>query len=109
MKSYLLSNFYGDDYKLVPVIERYARDNSLAVFLYVEETEEPFATLTVNINESKKCKDNAAYIDINNCDWAPRFLLENNLAKPTGNIGFSGWCAYPEYKFNIKKLNVVED
>ena len=109
MKTYLYKDTYSnEDLYLAPIIERYARDYSLAISL-IEETYEPYADITVNIDDSIMCEFDSAFVDTNNCPWAPKFIIDNKLGKPTGRYGFSGRCCYPEYKFNLKKLNKSED
>ena len=107
LKEYLLEDFYGDDYYLAPIINRYANNNSLAVFLTGED-DEPFCDLIVNLpgNQlSDSSKDNLAFVDTNNNPWAPKFIEKHSLGRPTGHYGFSGYCVYPEYEFDLTKLN----
>lgn len=82
----------------------YADNGSLAVQLF-SITEGPFAVITVNIEETKKLGENEAFVDVNNCPWAPRFIEENGLGEPIDKIGFSGFCVYPAYKFYPEKFN----
>ena len=83
----------------------YSYNNNLAIQMWteVEGYPEPFATLTVNLNYGK-LPENKAFIDINNCPWAEEFIRENKLGKPTGEIGYSGFCEYPMYEFNLDKI-----
>ena len=110
LKIYLLKNFYGSDYKLAPVIEHYSSNGTLAIELWETKRgklSEPFATLTVNLSKSKgKTKQ---YVDINNCPWALNFIETNELGKRTGDYDFSGYCIYPEYEFNLEKLNEMKE
>ena len=102
---YVLKDFYGEDYNLVPIIHRYASNNTLAIELVIDDTGECFDTLTVNIAGSDSNNEDEAYVDINNCPWALAFIQDNDLGKPTGMYGFSGYCCYPQYKFDLSKLN----
>lgn len=81
--------------------KEYANNHTLAIQSYCEDG--PFATLTINI-PGGCAGDNFAYVDTNNCPWAPRFLEENGLARDTGIIGYSGFCSYPLFKFNVDKI-----
>ena len=91
------------------------RNNTLAVTVesYDEENKmwEPFATLTVNLAgvgyEEMQGKE-LAFVDTNNNTGVERFLKEYKIAKPTGFYGFSGFCSYPLYKFDLKKLEEIK-
>ena len=43
-------------------------------------------------------------IDTNNCEWAEKFIKENELGTPTGIMGYSGFCEYPLYLFDTSKI-----
>ena len=98
-------NLYDEEYELAPIKESYARDNSLAILLYDVKNEEEFTTLTVNLTESILLRQGHAFVDTNNNSWAEKFIKDNKLGKPTGKYAFSGYCKYPEYKFDLEKLN----
>lgn len=101
MKTYELE-FYGEKYNLIVKTSRYTNNDSLAVLLETEEGE-PFATVTVNIMNGVASEE-YQYIDTNNCSWAPKFIEDNGLGTPTGIMGFSGFCQYPLYRFNLEAL-----
>lgn len=65
----------------------------------------PYCDITVNLPDEELTDDTCAFVDTNNAPFLPKFLEENGLAKPTGMHGFSGWCAYPEYRFDMEKVN----
>jgi len=79
----------------------YCGDN-LAISLITEDGE-PFAILSVNLPEWTLPKDKA-FVDTNNCPWAEKFIVDNKLGRPTGITGTSGYCVYPQYKFDVEKL-----
>ncbi len=106
LKFYTAKTEFGN-YKVAPMILHYRYGNVLAVEL-VEESGEPFATLTVNLDSMFALDKNQSYIDTNNCPWAENFIKENSLGKPTGHLGFSGFCSYPLYIFDLDKLNPEE-
>lgn len=81
-------------------VTSYANNETLAIQLWCEDG--PFAVLTVNISDVHR--EGCQYVDTNNCPWAERFIDLYNLGTPTGNYGMSGFCFYPEYKFNIEEL-----
>ena len=80
----------------------YSNNGALAITLY-SPTEGPFATLTVNLDGPKPPKGHA-FVDTNNCPWAEAFIKEHGLGKPTGMVGYSGFCQYPLYEFDLSKL-----
>ena len=88
-------------YDVIAYKHRYYDNNNLAVELITRDRE-PFARLTVNLGP--KLRRDHAFVDTNNCPWAPQFLQEHNLAKPVGAVGHSGFCDYPLYKFDLSKL-----
>lgn len=79
----------------------YCNNGGLAIVLD-SPTEGPFATLTVNLES--KLPANYAFVDTNNCPWAEQFIREHKLGKPTGMVGYSGYCTYPLYEFDMSKL-----
>jgi hypothetical protein len=105
-KEYKLK-FYGDTYKVVPFKSRYFNNDTLAVMLMTDKGEE-FAIITVNI-ELTQASETRAYIDTNNHKWAENFLLDNKIATHTGEYGFSGFCLYPLYEFDLTKLEEFEE
>lgn len=108
-KTYILKNYYGEDYELIPIRDRYAKDDTLAIYLYDAETTESFANVTVLIDDSSFYADNThAFIDTNNNKWLEKFIKDNNLGTYAGVMGFNGYCSYPLYKFNLNKLNKGE-
>lgn len=97
---YTITDYFGDRVELEPCLELYTvRDfmgkemPGLAIQLYFvdEEFGEPelYEDLTVCFGEFISLR-NAAYIDTNNCYFAPQ-LLEQGIAKDTGlkNIAVS--------------------
>ena len=40
----------------------------------------------------------------NNCPWAEKFISDNKLGRPTGIKAASGYCVYPQYRFDMEKL-----
>lgn len=104
IKEYLLKDFYGEDYMLAPYTNRYVNNGSLAITLYGDD-DEPFCDMTVNITTSATSGSNCAFVDTNNNPWIIEFILDNGLGKPTGRYGTSGYCTYPEYEFDLSKMN----
>ena len=102
MKTYKL-NFYGKEYNLVVKTSHYTNNDSLAVIVETDEGE-PFDTITVNLSDGVAEKEYQS-VDTNNSPWAEKFIKDNGLGTPTGIMGYSGFCKYPLYKFNLEALN----
>lgn len=86
----------------------YSLSKNLAVILYDDKGEE-LTVLTVDLPDNGISLDeDTQYVDINNCPWAPAFLVENDLAYPLGIYEQSGYCVYPLFKFNINKIKKEE-
>lgn len=91
----------------------YVENNSLAIIVdsWDDEFEfwEQFCIITVNLSNGM-ATDTRAFIDTNNCPFAEKFLVDNNIASPTGRVAQSGWCTYPLYQFKEDVLNkIVEE
>ena len=83
-------------------MSEYRHGGGLAVLL--EELDgAPFATLTVNL-DNHPTAGAYAYVDINNCPWAMAFIEQYELGTYTGMLGYSGYCQYPLYEFDLDKL-----
>ena len=98
---------YGKNHPMTFQLANYADNGSLYVGLITNEEgyPEPWSNLTVNLAESSRCKPNCAYIDTNNngdsiVDW----LETNGFGEFTGRVGFSGFCIYPEFEFNMEEI-----
>ena len=72
---------------------------------YGEDYFEPYCDITVNLPGEMLSGENCAFVDTNNAPFIPGFLEANGLAEPTGMLGFSGWCVYPEYRFNMEEIS----
>lgn len=94
-------NNWGKEYEVQMEKTSYKNNGNLAIVLTCYDSEydcwEPYGNLTVNLNN--KLPANMAYVDVNNMPNAEEFITENNLGEDTGDIGFSGFCCYPLYKF----------
>ena len=89
-------------YNVTIETSKYMFGDNLAIRL-ITDFGELFATLTVNLAEWTLPNDKA-FIDTNNCPWAEKFIADNKLGKPTGIRGASGYCVYPQYRFDMEKL-----
>lgn len=77
----------------------------------------PYASLTIDLGSyagnGSVCMPYAGWLDTNNYPWAPRFLSENGIAEPYMRFGEpvemrSGFCTYPLYQFNAKRLRELD-
>lgn len=108
MKFYKLK-LYGKTFKVYPVKQQYGEGKRLAIPLITDKGE-VFSILTTNLPDQKLSnKKNCAFVDTNNNEFAEQFIQENNLGEPTGLIGYSGFCFYPEYRFDLSKLYEEEN
>lgn len=61
----------------------------------------PYGVATVNLPESEMLDLSEQFVDENNMPGIGKWLQENNIAKPSGHIAFSGYCSYQSYRFNV--------
>ena len=112
-----ISEYYtGGKIRLKPRVELYdTRDYmgkqmpGLAIVLdevdQKENVTEQYAVLTVSFGEFLSVK-NCAYIDANNCPFAPQLLAEG-IAQDTGHSKISGFCEYPLWVFKENFLKEI--
>ena len=106
MKTYNIKCF-GDTYEIKLIAKTYMNNGRLAVQELTVPDGEPFATITVNINYPiSGDKTVTAFVDTNNYGFLKieKFLQDNQIAKPTGRFGESGYCTNPEYIFDLTKF-----
>mgnify|MGYP003296156186 CR=1 FL=1 len=94
--------FEGKPVKLV--FDQYRNNGCLAVCLVFADGGNQVISKNLwdpeDITTEKPTDEFCAFIDTNNmgdeiCDW----LEQNNIGTFTNNFGFSGFCMYPEFKF----------
>lgn len=98
-------NHWGFNNPITFRLDRYAENNNLYVGMitHADGYPEPYSDLTVNL--SVKCDENCAFIDTNNNgDRIVEWLITNKLATLTGRVRQSGFCVYPEMKFDMVEL-----
>lgn len=96
---------YGKDHPMTFELNRYADNGNLYVGLITHEEgyPEPWQNLTVNLGV--KCKENCSFLDTNNNgNEIIAWLESNGIGELTGNYKPSGFCVYPEFKFNMETL-----
>ena len=96
---------YGTTHPMTFEISRYADNGNLYVGLITHEEGFPMPWQNLTVNLDMKCEDNCAFIDVNNngreiVEW----LIANQLGNLTGWMRHSGFCMYPEFKFDMQKL-----
>lgn len=84
---YEVPDFMGQK-MTIPGIQLYTREDGMLM---------PYATLTKSFSEFIGAK-NCAYIDTNNCSFAPQ-LLAMDFVEDTGFTKESGRCVYPLWEF----------
>ena len=96
---------WGKEHPMTFEVHKYADNGNLYIGLITHEEgyPEPWQNLTVNLGV--KCKENCAFIDINNngyeiLDW----LVDNNLGRILPREKISGFCVYPEFEFNMEMI-----
>lgn len=92
---YEVSDFMGKKMPM-PCVQLYACEDDVLI---------PYATLTTTFGEYVNIK-NCAYIDVNNCSFAPQ-LLKLGIAKDTGLTRTSGMCVYPLWIFDEDFLKEI--
>ena len=109
---YKIKDFYGRELVVQPRLSLYSvRDfvgkemPGLAITLIdATDSNDPtdYCDLTVSFGEFIGMK-NCAYIDLNNCPFATKFLQEG-VAADTGFTKQSGMCTYPLWQFKEEFL-----
>ena len=99
-------DLFGTVYHVRPYREKYFINKRLAVKLEDVDDGSPFAVVTVNLNYplSDNSSPELAFVDTNNLPMISDWLVSTGLAVPTGHIGYSGYCLYPEFKFDLEKV-----
>lgn len=100
-----IQNMWGSKYEITLKTNTYANNDNLYIGMTCWDDEgypEPYGDLTVNLGI--KCRPNCGYVDINNNPGIQLWIIRNNLGKPTGRIGHSGFCDYPEFEFDMEEI-----
>ena len=104
MNKYLIRNDDGEDIVVVPISTTYRNNGTLAILLY-DDSNNYLCDVTVNLTGISAPNTNCAFIDTNNSPWLIDFINTYQLGVPTGRTCRSGYCSYPEYRFDVDKLN----
>lgn len=99
-------NAWGSDHPITFDLNHYANNGNLYVGMIVwdhPKFPEHWSDLTVNLGV--KCAEDCAFIDTNNNgEKILLWLIENKLGNLTGRMQPSGFCLFPEFKFNMEEL-----
>lgn len=90
---------------------RYMANDSLYVEMcYFNEEDkqwEPYATLTVCLpDEMPADLWNCAFLNTNGevDSTIAMWLISNGFARKTGDVGVSGFCTFPEFRFDLQAM-----
>ena len=90
--------------------DKYWYNNNTAIQIYAKDKDdaedffEPYCSVSVNIVKVQPQSESCIFVDTNNAAWLETFLEEHGFGLPTGRFATSGFCCYPEYLLNIKKM-----
>lgn len=104
MKEFKVITMFGTETCTMSA-NKYADNGHIALQLWCEDG--PFATLTVNLRETRKQPAECAFIDTNNCPWAESLIKRLKLGVHTGKYAHSGFCSYPLYALDINRLSEI--
>lgn len=85
-------------------MSRYATTNNLYIGVFDYSGEEPNFLFDITINLDEKCEHDCSFVDVNNCPGIDMWLMAHGFAEPTMRWEDSGFCVYPEFRFNMEKL-----
>ena len=101
---------FGEQYEITLKLSSYANGSlAIAMEYYDEEYKQdmPYGVLTVNLRQ--ELEPNCAFVDTNNGGKTIMpFIEKYKLGVPTGRTMDSGFCTYPEVKFDIERINELE-
>lgn len=80
---------------------RYPNGNNLLIELWDNKGNRDILTKMFIKTDDKTI----SFVDTNNHPTAEEFIERYGLGKPTGKYVRSGFCMYPEYVFDLDKLN----
>lgn len=109
MEKLIYTSSFGTEYEVKFELDNYSNNGRLYVGLVCFDPEfedwEPYGHITTNIDFPITHKETCGFVDINNMgEDIVKWLIDNQFARLSGNIGVSGFCEYPEMVFNIDKI-----
>lgn len=104
----MINPYFGNEETVFFETDTYANNKRLYVGLmgFNEEFKypEPYCDVTVNIPSYPLSSEECAFIDTNNAPFIVELLTRYHCGKFTGKYAYSGFCSYPEFRFNMEKL-----
>lgn len=105
MKTFEVKTEYATYKDCFLYTNHYIADNSL--YIGIENYDEgPIATLTVCLDACNN--EDESFVDTNNFLEGPKLIESLGIGKPTGKFESSGFCVYPQYKFDLAKIAEYE-
>ena len=103
MKTFEINSFFGGSYTCCLELGEYQDNRHIAVQVWDVE-DGPYATLTVNLPETRRHPQNFAFLDTNNFPGGPDLVEQLGIGRDTGKYSWSGYCAYPLYELFPEKI-----
>jgi hypothetical protein len=93
---------------MIWVRSKYDYSKTLAVMANGEDGS-PYGVATVYLEgQSEKLPEDCAFVDTNNWPYVDKLLIDEGLAEKIETVGQSGFCVYPEMKFNLDKIKELK-
>lgn len=108
IRDYFGENFEEEEVQIERHLYKYGNRLMLGLIGVYDGEREPYATLTVNLENEENVDVNEAFVDVNNLTDARGFIERYGLGVPTGRIARSGYCEYPLYRFDLEKIDKLE-
>jgi hypothetical protein len=101
----LKSPYLKEPVKVNLVVGAYLNNKSLSISLFATEHCEPYADLTVNVDDDIELAPyQAAVKNYSENEGMDKFVEENGLGEHTGKMIRSGYVMLPIYQFDREKL-----
>lgn len=105
----MINPYFGNEETVFFETNNYANNKRLYVGLMAIDKEygflEPYCDVTVNIPSYPLSSEECGFLDTNNFPFIVELLTRYHCGKFTGKYAHSGFCSYPEFRFNMKKIN----
>lgn len=96
----------GSNHPITLETDTYVENGNLYVGLICWDYGFPLHWSNLTVNLGVPCKKNCSFIDTNNNgNGIVAWLEANKLGKLTGRTEVSGYCVYPEFKFDMEEVN----
>lgn len=102
------TNFPGQFGPITVVLKRqaYLNNKRLAVEVVAKQdgAEVSYAIVTKNFSDEVVSGPDCGFFDVNNYGYIFKWMLEEGICIPTGHFADSGFCIYPEVKFDLEVM-----